>query len=379
MKFQSPYLVLKSSGNSALLKLVCICWLITKLCCYKLWLASRFFPLVPVHGSLQTVPASFHLLLLAVSLTGMLLFVLFPYKKIAALIFISEVLSCLLDQNRWQPWEYQFICMLGAYIFIKNEQKVRFSWQLILVSLYFFSGLNKCSPYFIYNVWNNLLLKNAAGITAPGQWLLRAGYALPFIEMLAAIALCFASTHKKAAWVLCAMHIFNLLVLGPVALNINYVIWPWNILMPLLLVGLFCKENIQVKEWIHWKPVYNIIILIAWWILPWLQFAGCWDKYLSGVLYSGRSQYLYICSSGGNANTRLSAWRVPVNKNTGCDTAISVYKWSMQEMNSAPYPEERVYRAIAIAFNKMYPASVNHFYLYRGGFNKKITVLVLPK
>lgn len=373
MKFFNKIQQLHSTDPGFIVRLVCTCWIITKLLCYKLWLAYRFFPLVPVHDALHVIPPVIHLLLLCISLTGMAGFVFFPSKKMGWVILIAEVLACLLDQNRWQPWEYQFLCMLGAYLFIENENKKQFCWQAILVGLYFFSGLNKCDHHFIYNVWNNLLLKNLAGIAQPGTWLLRAGYCIPMIEMFAAIALCFGRSRNLAAWLLVLMHIFNLLVFGPLGLRTNEVIWPWNLLMPILVISLFYKKNAGHFTLPLMKPIYTIIILIAWWALPWLQLAGYWDKYLSGVLYSGRVEYLYICTDDLNAHYRLSGCFTKSQEKMECITALSVYQWGMQEMNSAPYPEKRVYRSIAADFNKLYPKAVNHFYLYRGGFSKKIT------
>lgn len=368
MKFQRSSLRLPVLNSSFLLKLVCACWLVTKLICYKLWLAGRFFPLVPVHDALQQVPPIMHSLLFAVSLGCMLLVWIFPNRKVAVILLLSELLSCMLDQNRWQPWEYQFICMLGAFVFITDEKKRVQAWQIIMVGIYFFSGLSKCSSYFIHNVWDYLFLRELAGIHNAGRWLLRAGYALPLLEMLAAAALCFKPTRKAAVWFLCAMHLLNLLVFGPAGININAVIWPWNVLMPFLLIGLFYNSSLHLFERPALKPVYTMLMLLAWWMLPWLQLAGLWDRYLSGVLYSGRNEQLFICTNDLGASYRLANCITIAGKGMDCNTAISTYKWGMQEMNTAPYPETRVFKAIAASWNKTYPKAINHFYLFRGGF-----------
>ena len=370
---------LNPANSSFLLKLVCGCWLVTKLICYKLWLAQRFFPLVPVHDALQAVPPVVHTMLFAASLVCMALFCIFPNKKIAVILLVSEVLSCLLDQNRWQPWEYQFICMLGAWIFVADERKRKHVWQIILIGIYFFSGLNKCSSFFIHNVWDYLFLKQLAGIYHAGPWLLRAGYLMPLVEMLAAAALCFKYTRNAAVWLLCAMHLLNLFVFGPAGININAVIWPWNILMPFLLVGLFYKQTMYFFEKPTWKQMYMPLMLLAWWILPWLQLAGLWDKYLSGVLYSGHNEQLYICTNDLAASYRLAGCITPAPKGIDYRTAISAYKWGMQEMNTAPYPETRVFKAIAASWNKAYPKAINHFYLFQAGFTSKITPLFPDK
>ena len=100
VKFQQPSLRLLQLNSHFLFKLLCGCWLVTKLICYKLWLASRFFPLVPVHNELQLVPPMLHTLLFAVSLVCMLLVWIFPNRRVAIILLVSELLSCMLDQNR---------------------------------------------------------------------------------------------------------------------------------------------------------------------------------------------------------------------------------------------------------------------------------------
>jgi hypothetical protein len=376
VKFQSSSLWLNQVNSTLLFKLICGCWLITKLICYKLWLAQRFFPLLPVHDALQVTPAVVHTILFVVSLVCMGVLIFFPKRKIAVLLLLTEVLSCLLDQNRWQPWEYQFVCMLGTYVFITDEKKRVHAWKIILLSTYFFSGINKWSPYFIHNVWNHIFLKSFAGIYNAGPWLLRAGYLVPAIETIAAIALCFGRTRKIAVWFLSAMHMISLLVLGPAGIKINAVIWPWNLLMTCLLFGIFYKEPVQFFEKAIWKPIYTMLMLLAWCILPWLQLAGLWDKYLSCVLYNGRTEQLYICTNDLNASNRLSDCITFADKNMECSTAVSVYKWAMQEMNVPPYPELRTYKAIAASWNKTYPKAVNRFYIYQAGFSVKIKPLL---
>ena len=286
----------------------------------------------------------------------------------------------MLDQNRWQPWEYQFICMLGAYIFIpvagpggQDEKMRRQCWQIIIVGIYFFSGINKFNSYFIHNVWGNIFLKHAVGIYNPGPWLLRMGYALPMIEACGAIALCFGRTRKMAVLCLVLMNLLMLIV-GFSGNEIGMIIMPWNILMAFLLFGLFFKAELQSFR-PALKPIYSPVMLLAWWILPWLQFAGLWDKYLSGVLYSGDIENLYICTDDLYASSRLSGDFVQGNKNMSCNVVLSVYQWGMKEMNAAPYPAVRVYKAIAENWKHSFPKATNKFFLFRTGFMNSVRSL----
>ena len=353
-------------SSGLVIKLVAVTWLITKLICYKLWLAGRLFPLIPVHDSLALLPASLHAVLFIISLVCLLLLLFFSNKKMIAVLLLAELLSCLLDQNRWQPWEYQFIFMLAVFVFIKEEKGIRFSWQLIIAGIFLFSGISKLNSAFIHDVWQSLMLHKWLGMGSVTIWADRAGYALPLIEMTAAVCLLISNTRKQAVWILTLMHLLILLMLGPLGLNINAVIWPWNILMPLLLFALFYDEPFQYRNARVWNRV-SILVLVCWWILPFFQLAGYWDKYLSSVLYSGGIEQLFICTSDPAAKKEMAVYMEEF-KVIPCSPVLSAYKWGVKEMRSAPYPEERVYRAIINAWRKRYPNTRDRFYIYKPGF-----------
>lgn len=359
-------------GKDNLIKLLCITWIITKLVSYKLWLAYRSFPLVPIHEIFSFVPSFVHTILFVASLFSLLFLLISPNKKIAAVILFVELLSCLLDQNRWQPWEYQFIFMLAVYIYYRDEKHRRLGWQIILAGIYFFSGLSKLNSAFIHDIWQGLMLRRWLDINPPGIWLTRAGYALPLIEMAAAVCLYFIKTRRLAIWTLSLMHVIIILMFGPIGLNTNLGILPWNILMPLLLFLLFYNETFQFNRNFLAKP-YSLLLLLCWWVLPWLQLAGYWDKYLSSVLYAGGVEQLFICTDNALAKNKLTAYFDKEFKVIPCKPVLSVYKWGITEMNIAYYPEKRVYNAIIKDWKKRYPNGSNKFYLYKSGFNYHVT------
>ena len=360
-----------------ILKAICITWFITKIICYKLWAADRLFPLVPVNKILLSLPPILHSSLFMISLGCMVFILFFPGKKIAALLLITELLSCCLDQNRWQPWEYQFILMLSTFVFIKRDADIRFSWQLIIAGIFFFSGISKLNSSFIHDSWQNLILHRWLGIGDFGITVVRLGYALPLIELSAAICLLINRTRKAAVLVLIFMHIIILLMLGPLGLNINAVIWSWNLLMPLLLISLFYRSSFKFDQLFAAKPFTWLIVLCCW-LLPWLQLAGYWDKYLSSVLYGGGVEQLFICTDDPKAKTEMSAYMDNEFKVIPCSPVLSVYKWGIAEMRTAPYPEKRVFNAIIESWKKRYPVSSNRFYMYKPGFKYKVEEIRYP-
>src|SRR6266404_7860670 len=97
-------------------RLLCFFWLIAKAISCKVWLADRLFPIVPPFKFLF-VPSFVHLVLLIFSLSALLVLFIFPSKRFLQIsVLIIEVLACLLDQNRWQPWEYQYIFIIIALV-----------------------------------------------------------------------------------------------------------------------------------------------------------------------------------------------------------------------------------------------------------------------
>lgn len=353
-----------------IIRLISITWLITKAICYKLWLADRLFPLVPVHESLLSLPAFVHMALFIVSLGCMLLLLFFPGRKLVLVLLLSELFSCLLDQSRWQPWEYQFILMACAFVFIKEERKLLFSWQLIMSALFFFSGLSKCNSAFIHDIWQSLILRNWLHVGVHNIWVARFGYLLPLIEIAAGVGLLIRGSRKLSVIVLTGMHAVILLMLGPLGLNRNAVIWPWNILMPVLLALLFYKQDFQFRL-LRTAPVFNLVIITCCWILPWFQLAGYWDKYLSGVLYAGGVEQLFICTDNGTALREMKNYTAGEFRIIPCSPVISVYKWGITEMNTAPYPEPRIYRAIIKAWKEKYHDN-SRFYLFKSGYKLQL-------
>jgi hypothetical protein len=362
-------------SSNKVIRSIAITWVITKLICYKLWLAGRIFPLIPVNDALAALPAFTHDILFVLSLCCMLLLVFFPNKRIAIVLLLAELLSCMLDQNRWQPWEYQFIFMLAGYVFVKDEHRIRFSWQLIIAGIFFFSGISKLNSAFIHDVWQNLMLRRWLGISPLNIWLVRAGYAIPLIEIVAGIGLLFNSTKRSSVWILVCMHFIILLMLGPTGLNINAVIWPWNILMPLLLFLVFYNGSFEFKLVLSPGP-FTWLVLLCWWILPWLQLAGYWDKYLSSVLYSGGVEQLFICTNDPAAKKEMGNYFDKEFRVIPCSPVLSVYKWGIADMNTAPYPEPRIHIAIMKEWKKRFPNDGHRFYTYKPGFAYQVNELV---
>src|SRR4051812_14684491 len=91
-------------------KVIAATCLTSMLLCYKLWLNERNFPLVPVYNFHLPSSVAFPLFISSILLLVCILSFRFPQKFIIAFL-VTAALLVLLDQNRWQPWFYQYAMM----------------------------------------------------------------------------------------------------------------------------------------------------------------------------------------------------------------------------------------------------------------------------
>ena len=157
----------------------------------------------------------------------------------------SLVLLLVLDQARLQPWVYQYILVLGvllAYTFQKKEKRseVYPVLSMIIVFMYLYSGLSKINPTFFneVSIWMIEPITQQVSVWAQGPFLM-VSKGIPFLEIGVAVGLIFKSTRKYAGVILIMIHIFILILIGPLGHDWNSVVWPWNIFSILFILLLF--------------------------------------------------------------------------------------------------------------------------------------------
>ena len=232
-----------------LLSVTCIFWLAAKIISWKLWGAERLFPIIPAFDFFATVPAMAHWVLLFLSIALLIALTIRPgYKPLQYLLFFVEVCACVLDENRWQPWEYLYLFILLLFILNKSGKTavIHSGFVIVLATIYFYSGIHKMQESFVTYMWDHTILKRLLHLPIAfykKNWLHYCGYALPLIECIGGIGLLFARTKKVAAILLIAMHGFILVLLGPLGTGYNVIVWPWNIAMIFYLYRLFIKNE----------------------------------------------------------------------------------------------------------------------------------------
>lgn len=341
----------------------------------KLWFGDRLYPLTPVSESLKPIPAPLDHILYAALLAILVAIAIVarPARLIGVFTFLMIVMA-LFDQSRWQPWLYQYLVMLGAmglyYLgrghYDDDHHPALNACRLVVVCIYFWSGLQKVHTDFMVRGFTLLLAPFTRSLSRPIAELIDwSGFVVPFIEIALGIGLLSNRLRNYAVVGAVLMHGFILAAIGPWGLNHNQVVWPWTIAMPTFAVILFWRQsNLSIRA-IIWPPrlVYPKLVLLFFGIAPMLSFFDLWDGFLSSAIYAGNRN-----EAGLYVNDALAA-RLPTQiqqhlyrtNQQGSLNAVFIAEWSLNEIGAPDYPEPRIYKNVAryICTYEQQPSEVN--------------------
>lgn len=372
---RSPAPIQSEKVSNLLLRITALCWLPAKLIGWRMFTAYRVFPAAPVLNIFDNPPPAVHTFLFVLSVLLLVLLLLVPANKIfMASLLVCEVLSCLLDQNRLQPWDYQYLFIL--FVFLVNKKgdiKALSAFLFILASIYIYGGLGKLNMGFLHSIWTKMLLEqffHMSAKTALQTWLQNCGYLAGVFEIITGFGLLFNKTRKIAAAMLILLHVFILIFLGPLGLKYNIVVWPWNVAMMGYLYLLSFRGKEVMLPLRQMFAGWNIPVAICWGILPALNFIGLWDNYLSSGIYSGKLPAMSICIKDTSKCRPLKRYFIKDYRGYCNGKAlIDLQYWSMVETKMAPYPEIRSYKKIEAKLEEQYPAAGLSF-IYFDGVNQ---------
>ena len=124
MLFNRDYLRHHVSLERKIVFITFLFWLIAKMISWKVWTSYRLFPLVPAFEFLNDLPCLYHVILFGVSIFCLTILLIKPSSVITAILIISELLSVTADQNRLQPWEYQYLFITLLVWLNRKKQKI---------------------------------------------------------------------------------------------------------------------------------------------------------------------------------------------------------------------------------------------------------------
>ena len=119
-----------------------------------LWLTRTDYPRVSAFEFIPALPRPFDMLLLITFGAGLAFLVARPeLKGVAGIVFSVGALLMLQDQSRLQPWFIEYLLLFAAVTFSVKEKAALNTCCLILVSVYFWSGVHKMNTSFITNLF----------------------------------------------------------------------------------------------------------------------------------------------------------------------------------------------------------------------------------
>lgn len=324
-----------------------------------LWTGSSgTFPKAPVLSGVPMLPNYLNFGLFVALVATLVGALLYPRPRICIYAALGiGIILVFFDQMRLQPWFYQYFWMLaviGVYSWRIQEKGNRHAvlqaLRLIVAAIYFFSGLQKLNPAFMESVFPWMVLPITSLVPAPiGEIITSFGALVPLFEMAIGVGLLLPKLRKVSVVFAVMMAASILLLIGPLGHGWNSVVWPWNIVMPLCTWLLFWNKDAArpVDILLAKKFLTHKVIVVIFIFLPICSFYNRWDSYLSWTLYSGNTNNATIYldyRAKSELPATVAQYAVPASNGK---QVVSIFAWSMGELNVPPYPEARVFKKIA--------------------------------
>ena len=205
-------------------------FLVAVLISFQLWLNQRAFPLIPIQENFPKLDTPFDLITI-ISLIGLLIgSFIYSSRALNYFILFLFLMLILQDQLRWQPWSYHFLLFLIPFCLfnVKEQNKALCYFQIVIIGVYFWSGIHKFNSGFI----NNIFPIFADGVIGNiSKEYFKVGYLIPITEVMIALGLIFEKTRNVAVVFGILMHLSILSWISPVGGNNNIIILPWNLAM----------------------------------------------------------------------------------------------------------------------------------------------------
>lgn len=387
--------------NTLLTFVILVTWFFQFYLTQKLWIHTdsefpsiQLFSFLPIH-----FPHLLQTLLVWLTFLPIALLIWKPEQKKFLLFFLFPSLLLVMEDNlRLQPWFFLHLSMIVIITFeekIQKENVTRFI-QWIIIAIYFWGGVNKLNIAFAWEIfpWFTqhlgigdayfLGLDNLNAFPLPAKNYI--AFLIPAFEILIAVFLIFPKCQKIGIAGVIVTHLVSLYAIGPWGHNWNEIVWPWNIEMPILTFLAF--RNIQSINQNHWtknfqtfKTKTGVVIMILFFLLPFLGLFGYHQKALSLHLYSGNSDELEFRFEGYDeklASTSM-AEHLYIDTTT-LESTMKVEYWVIEQTGVPMYNSYGYFRKIGKHLCNCldHPEKGGIWILRRSGFSSQQDTIRIP-
>jgi hypothetical protein len=321
---------------------------------WPLWLDGPDFPRVPFVATMPGFPPWVSWLVLGgiAATLGMAAFG-WHWRPMLRLGVALLALAILGDQDRFQPWAYQFALIGLAMAWTSKARALRMArWYTF--GLYWYSGLSKLDASFRRELGPTFLSAALGPFGAdPSGWSessrTLACLGMPAFEMAVALLLLFRSTRRAGLVGAVAQHLALIFILGPWNLGHSTIVLAWNGELIVEDVILFGRPTIPVD--LEFETRAGRIVRGIFWlamILPAGERLGLCDAWPGHALYASHAErtdvYVHeddldrypesICRHLGPGG--VAGWR-----------RLDLTGWSRATRGTPIYPSGRVGNAVA--------------------------------
>lgn len=321
----------------------------------NLWAGQRWFPKVPFFESFTGLVAPYDYINLGVLVILLIFSFISQSRTPLVLLILFSLYLCFDDQNRLQPWFFNYILILTVLLFFRNRvdepnnfTTVFITLQILVALIYIFSGIQKFNSFFVDDTFK-WLISPLETLFSERQMLLfyKMGKIVPYIEVFIGVGLLIKPARYLALPLVIIMHLFILLMLGPTGTSYNYVVWPWNIVMIFLNLLLFA--NVKQERFfdisILFKGLSFYLVITLMLIFPLFSLNNKYDSYLSSSLYSSNTNNCTLILSDRAYNNLPYYIRSFVTKNADYNI-LYIKHWALNELNAPCVPEYRIFKKV---------------------------------
>ena len=317
---------------------------------WRLWFDFEGLPQVPLIDFLPTLLPLVQKITLGITIVYLIGIFLYPKSRLPlGLGVLLLLLVGVQDWNRIQPWFVQCVGMLALLIpfqrlYRKYEplEYIDLAFRISLVGFYIWAGVFKLNPSFNDYVIPYVVSPVTNYLTSFKTEIYAVSSMFPYLEIAFALGLLIPKISKYAVLGLIGFHGIILLLLGPIGLNTNSIIWIWNlVIIGVLWFGIGKSEPYyNSKFWFKNKSI-TWVSLSLFTILPVLNFANLYNKSSAFEIYSG-TNFVANLKMSLNEISEISKTIEPHSYKYRDSLFIKTYDLYVKEYNLPPNPDPKV-------------------------------------
>jgi len=317
---------------------------------WRLWFDFEGLPQVPIVDFLPALLPLIQKIVLAVALTYLLVVFLYPKSRLP--LGIGVILLILIgaqDWNRIQPWFVQSAGMLTLLIpyqrlYRKYEplEYIDLAFRISLVGFYFWAGVFKLNPAFNEYVVPYVVYPLTSYLTTFKTEIYAISALFPYFEILFALGILIPKISKYSVVGLIGCHAIIIILLGPLGLSTNAIVWIWNLAM-IATLWLGIGKTSQIYSAKFWFKNNRItwFALSLFTILPALNFSNLYNKSTAFEIYSG-TNYVANLKMPLNGVQEISPAIEAHSYKYNDSLFIKTYDLYIKEYNLPPNPDPKV-------------------------------------